>query len=125
MTRCGRTRPGQCIGKSRRRLRVLGDSAGPRRRLYRAAALRLTVLAALAEPVAGLSIAVDAAGVADLFGMDLDLEHAGRTPRSPRRRRRKDAAVALEPGGRGRVWSKRAERAGAALATSSPRLEHV
>ena len=82
------------------------------------AASRLTVLAALARSlVAGLSISVDAAGVADLFGdIDLDLEHAASDAEVAAAAEAEDArGGALEPGGRGRaaVEARRAGRGGA------------
>ena len=84
------------------------------------AASRLTVLAALARSlVAGLSIAVDAAGVADLFGdIDLDLEHAASDAEvAAAAEAEKTLAVALSnPAAADALRSKRAERAGAELA---------
>ena len=84
------------------------------------AASRLAVLAALARSlVAGLSIAVDAAGVADLFGdIDLDLEHAASDAEvAAAAEAEKTLAVALSnPAAADALRSKRAERAGAALA---------
>jgi len=81
---------------------------------------RLTVLAALARSlVAGLSIAVDAAGVADLFGdMDLDLEHAASDAEvAAAAEAERTLAVALSnPAAADALRAKRAERAGAALA---------
>jgi len=81
---------------------------------------RLTVLAALARSlVAGLSIAVDAAGVADLFGdTDLDLEHAASDAEvAAAAEAEKTLAVALSnPAAADALRAKRAERAGAALA---------
>ena len=84
------------------------------------AASRLAVLAALARSlVAGLSISVDAAGVADLFGdMDLDLEHAASDAEvAAAAEAEKTLAVALSnPAAADALRSKRAERAGAELA---------
>ena len=84
------------------------------------AASRLTVLAALARSLgAGLSISVDAAGVADLFGdVDLDLEHAASDAEvAAAAEAEKTLAVALSnPAAADALRSKRAERAGAELA---------
>ena len=77
-------------------------------------------LAALARSlVAGLSISVDAAGVADLFGdIDLDLEHAASDAEvAAASEAEKTLAVALSnPAAADALRAKRAERAGAALA---------
>ena len=84
------------------------------------AASRLTVLAALARSLgAGLSISVDAAGVADLFGdVDLDLEHAASDAEvAAAAEAEKTLAVALSnPAAADALRAKRAERAGAELA---------
>jgi hypothetical protein len=81
---------------------------------------RLIVLKALARSlVAGLSIAVDAAGVADLFGdVDLDLEHAASDAEvAAAAEAEKTLAVALSnPAAADALRAKRAERAGAELA---------
>ena len=81
---------------------------------------RLTVLAALARSlVAGLSISVDAAGVADLFGdIDLDLEHAASDAEvAAAAEAEKTLAVALSnPAAADALRAKRAEQAGAELA---------
>ena len=78
------------------------------------------MLAALARSLAaGLSISVDAAGVADLFGdMDLDLEHAASDAEvTAAAEAEKTLAVAVSnPAAADALRAKRAERAGAALA---------
>ena len=84
------------------------------------AASRLVVLSALARSlVSGLSIEVDPAGVAELFGeIDLDLEHAASDAEvSAAESAERTLAVALsDPAAAAALRAKRAEQAGEQLA---------